>query len=91
MAKMLKIRDDIDLKELEKYGFVRTKSIMEYKRKIDNNWWDIIVIDEDREIFEMIEDFGWWRVIFSDEHSFNKKSIKDLMKAGLIEEVKGED
>ena len=51
---MLKIKDDIDLKELEKFGFVRTNDTTYFKLEENNNWEEfesvIIVNPLNREI-----------------------------------------
>lgn len=84
---MLKIKDNIDLKTLENYGFGFDTSSGFYERKIDNKWYNIICVDKDREIFEMTEKIGYWDTTFSDEEWFDTKNIDDLIKADLVEEV----
>lgn len=86
---MYKIREDVDLEELEKYGFKFDTSSGFYERKIDNKWWNIICVDKDREIFEMTEEIGYWTTTFSDEEFFDTKNIDDLIKADLV--VKAEE
>lgn len=88
---MLKIKDFVDLKELEKFGFEYNLFSKFYERKIDNNWYNIICVDEDREIFEMKEEIGYWDVILSDEKWFDTKNIDDLTKANLVEKVESDD
>lgn len=84
---MYKIRENVGLKELEKYGFQYNSSSKFYERKIDNKWWNIISVDEDREIFEMTEEIGYWTCTFSDEEWFDTKNIDDLIKANLVVKV----
>lgn len=84
---MYKIREDVDLKELEKYGFEFDISSGFYERKIDNKWWNIICVDKDREIFEMTGKIGYWDTTFSDEEWFDTKNIDDLTKADLVVKV----
>ena len=84
---MLKIREDVELNVLEKYGFEFNTSSGIYERKIDNKWWDIICVDKDREIFKMTEEIGYWTTTFSDEEYFDTKYIDDLIKADLVEKV----
>ena len=81
---MYKIREDVDLKELEKYGFEFDTTSGFYERKIDNKWYNIICVDKDREIFEMTEKIGYWDTTFSDEEWFATKNINDLIKANLV-------
>lgn len=84
---MYKIREDVDLEELEKYGFEFDTSSGFYERKIDDKWWNIICVDKDREIFEMTEEIGYWTATFSDEEWFDTKNIDDLIKANLVVKV----
>lgn len=84
---MYKIREDVDLEELEKYGFEFDTSSGFYERKIDDKWWNIICVDKDREIFEMTEEIGYWTATFSDEEYFDTKYIDDLIKANLVVKV----
>lgn len=84
---MYKIREDVDLEELEKYGFELNTSSGFYERKIDNKWYNIICVDKDREIFEMTEKVGYWDITFSDEEWFDTKYIDDLIKANLVVKV----
>lgn len=86
---MLKIREDVDLNVLEKYGFEFDTSSGFYERKIDNKWYNIICVDKDKEIFEMTEEIGYWTTTFSDEEFFDTKNIDDLIKADLV--VKAEE
>lgn len=84
---MLKIREDVDLNVLENYGFEFDTSSGFYERKIDNKWYNIICVDENREIFEMTEEIGYWTTTFSDEEWFDTKNIDDLIKANLVVKV----
>lgn len=84
---MLKIREDVDLNVLEKYGFEFDTSSGFYERKIDNKWYNIICVDKDREIFEMTEEIGYWDTTFSDEEWFDIKNIDDLIKSDLVVKV----
>lgn len=84
---MYKIREDVDLNVLEKYGFEFDTSSGFYERKMDNKWWNIICVDKDREIFEMTEEIGYWTTTFSDEECFDTKYIDDLIKADLVVKV----
>lgn len=84
---MYKIREDVDLNVLEKYGFEFDTSSGFYERKIDNKWYNIICVDKNREIFEMTEEIGYWDTTFSDEEWFDIKNIDDLIKADLVIKV----
>lgn len=84
---MVKIRENMDLNVLEKYGFEYNSSSGFYERRIDNKWWNIICVNEDREIFKMRKDISYWVPIFSDEEWFDTKNIDDLIKADLVVKV----
>lgn len=83
----LRIKDSVELKELENYGFEFDSSSNFYERKIDNKWYDIICVDKNGEIFEMTEKVGYWDITFSDEEWFDTKYIDDLIKANLVVKV----
>lgn len=80
---MLKIKDNVDLKELEKYGFIGY--IREYSRKYNN---DIITcIDkETREIRDIDTDYKFLMMKDLGE----SKRVNDLIKADLVEKVEDE-
>ena len=79
---MLKIKKNIDLKELEKYGYELEDDV--YKKYIDGNRWEVIYIDvEDRRIDKYVEEIGYWGI-----YDVNKEDIADLIKADLIERGK---
>lgn len=73
---MLKIKDNVDLKELEKFGF---KKDIEEQYMIEN--WDIFVGTEKNER-ELVLDFG-----FNNE---NISVLYDLIQAGLVEKIEEE-
>ena len=83
---MLKIRDDIDLKELEKYGFrrlpIKNGELSEYRRSYYSKPDTItIVIDETRDVIDKCTAFTYdWGEVESD-------SVDDLIKANLVEKV----
>lgn len=68
---MLKIRDDVDLKQLEKFGFIKDKNIYYYK-----NVFSVIVlmVFDNRKMSNPKDDNG--NVI-----------LYDLIQAGLVEKV----
>lgn len=82
---MLKIKDNVNLKELEKYGF-------EYEYEDGESYWckylsdnvhKLFIYENDREIiqgkFQLI--FGFARV------ELDEKWVDDLIKADLLEEA----
>lgn len=85
---MLKIKDNSSLEELKDYGFEYEDDIKAYTRKIDDCWYNLICIDvEDRKIFKMTEEIGYWTITFSDEEFFNENDIKDLINLRIVEKV----
>ena len=81
---MLKIKDDVDLKELEKFGFKHIDVCDDiwytyYKKKIDNNT-DIHIDYSDRKIET--------RSVIYDYESYEwLDTLYDLIKADLVEKV----
>lgn len=97
---MLKIKDDVDLKELKKYGFKE----MQQDKRINyiffpgseeiNRSGNIIVINNDRNLFNYDYYIGEDREIHFDlnpqaSYDFEKVMDKffDLIKADLVEKV----
>ena len=82
---MPKIRADMDLKQLEKFGF-------EYEEEDEEKYWckylpdnqhKLFIYEDDREIKQ-----GRFTLIFGyDEVELEEKWIQDLIKANLV--VKG--
>ena len=86
---MLKIKDSIDLKELEKFGFRLSDDKIAYEQLIDGNWWDIRSVDiEDRYLVQYTEEIGYW--IFTDDDEILEIIFDDLIKANLVEKVEDE-
>lgn len=91
---MLKIKDNVDLKELEKYGF-EYESILKVYYKVIISKRDlfflfrtlpnarVVIINEEKEIITKKMRY-WldWNVCQT-----NEKDIKDLIKDGLVEKV----
>ena len=78
---MLKIKDNVDLKELKKFGFVETKD--EYIYRNDETWESVKVQIKNRYIYYELEEFGFYGAIIED---FLYK-LFDLIQAGLVEKV----
>ncbi len=77
---MLKIRDDVDLKELEKFGYKLWQDDSCHKAYIkDLEYNDYIAIYEDGRILIDVEDFCG-----SDWEEFQNKLLYDLIKADLV-------
>lgn len=79
---MLKLKDDIDLKELEKFGFKKRgiQHLECYYKKIPPYNWSIFIGIYDRVISVECDD---------KEYSFATKIdvIFDLIQAGLVEKI----
>lgn len=77
---MLKIKDNIDLKELEKYGFRKSSmySLASYNKDLEDGDTLSVIID-DRKLF-----LDTWE--YSDNYLL--EVAKDLIKDGLVEKVK---
>lgn len=78
---MLKIKDNIALKELEKFGFVKKKmtdfcSDVKYWYTLNESEYDCICIMKDREIFFGIDCYG-------ETHDI----IYDLIKANMVVKI----
>ena len=80
---MLKIKDNIALKELEKFGFVKVKkgmtdfcSDVKYWYTLNESEYDCICIMKDREIFFGIDCYG-------ETHDI----IYDLIKENMVVKI----
>lgn len=79
---MLKIRDDVDLKELEKFGFIQEKFIT-------GNWCKKVYLGNDN------DDKNFY-VISASDRNINlvrldgelDNTLYDLIQAGVVEKVK---
>ena len=76
---MLKIKDNVDLKELEKYGLKKSNTY--------SDWYPIGSINFDGEDFT-----GWFEINGYDfidyELKYEPDTLYDLIKDGLVEKVK---
>jgi hypothetical protein len=77
---MLKIKDNVDLKELEKFGFVKDKVLGRYfKRGSQYGQWIKLLLEVvDRKIIACGKNVDY------------EKETDDLIKADLVEEVSNE-
>lgn len=78
---MLKIRDGIDLKELEKYGF--DELCFYYRKAINYEYYEVnISIDKETKLITIQNDY------YDSNYTSNIPSILyDLIKANLVEKV----
>lgn len=91
---MLKIKDNVDLKELEKYGFEVGYEFEYEKMHVDcyyNGSKSVVVDETTKEIFIVCYNFsydetnGTKKIIKKEQYI--KKYIKDLIKADLVEKI----
>ena len=84
---MLKIRDNVDIKELEKYGAIYEIETKEYYFKINSSEYLEIPADKESKFYKQVrlyiedEYYNCWTSV----NSFDK--LYDLIKADLIEKV----
>lgn len=89
---MLKIRDDIDLKELEKYGF-ELKNTIYYEKEFEAINFDeeenhkILIYLNKRSIALEIMNNDYTYHSFDDELGRIEDTLYDLIKDGLVEKV----
>ena len=79
---MLKIRDDVDLKELEKFGFEYEEEDGEksWCKYLSDNQHKLFIYEDNREIKQ-----GKFVLIFGyEEVKLEEKWIQDLIKEGLV-------
>lgn len=79
---MSKIRADIDLKQLEKFGFEYEEEDVEkyWCKYLPDNRHKLFIYEDDREIKQ-----GRFTLIFGyDEVELEEKWIQDLIKANLV-------
>lgn len=82
---MLKIKDNVDLKELEKFGFEYEEDEGEYYwcKYLSDNEHKLFIYEDNREILQ-----GKFQLIYGfAKVKLEEKWIQDLIKAGLVEKV----
>ena len=85
---MLKIKDNVDLKELEKYGFIQDEMY-------GNGYSKIICMGRRGQMFELVVYSNENRTIYGystgadgdGETDFIDNTLYDLIKDGLVEKV----
>ena len=89
---MLKIKDNVDLKELEKFGFRRLEDDLRnhkysWKRVLNGGFYELYITRDNRLsfYFESCGKFGYLRI---KEKLLDK--LYDLIKADIVEKVEGE-
>lgn len=85
---MLKIKDNIDLKELEKFGFEEISGFW-YAKKIFKERKDIVSVGINRETREI--QLAWSIQGYVCEFTYDLDFLFDLIQAGLVEKVEEEN
>ena len=79
---VLRIKDNVDLKELEKFGFIKEEYY--YTIKFDYKYYKVnIMVELDRKYIIIQNDY-----YDSDYACYVPYIIYDLIQAGLVEKVK---
>lgn len=100
---MLKIKDNVDLKELEKYGFSYTSENKKFMSTYKSNYTPfdinemIFEIDSDRKIVYRLQNYSMYcnsleeleqdYKMITEDVEKFKKITDDLIKADLVEKV----
>lgn len=93
--KVYRIKDNVDLKELEKFGFEYDSTQDNYVKEISTQLvrWGRehikIIIDKNKKIskFNKLQHFGIGSLILSWRMKLKRRDIKDLIKAKIVEKV----
>ena len=79
---MLKIKDNVDLKELEKYGF---------EKGWRNQFLDpipiVAIVNIERKLQIQFSTSAWWNKDYWYLYDKNQDKVYDLIKDGLVEKV----
>lgn len=87
---MLKIKDNVDLKELEKFGFYKSDLTGSYSKTIQcKNKKDktIIFVNDSRYFHKYKKSHVVSNLYVVDHMQVRKTDLKDLIQAGLVEKV----
>ena len=79
---MLKIKDNVDLKELEKYGFEKG-----FRFQPLNPLPIVAIVDTNRKLIIQYSTSGWYDNNYWYLYNKNQDKVYDLIKAGLVEKV----
>lgn len=87
---MLKIKDEIDLKELEKFGFEYSETYNAYEKIIDMKLYAIttrVFLNNPNFVKRQIdcESSIWYDTLFDDDRI--EWVNKDIVEAGLVEKI----
>ncbi len=86
---MLKIKDGVDLKELEKFGFYLEGNTYKYDLPLHKCTW-VCTIPKEKELVFPCYNLRWYQFIFKNKIIKTITKIQeDLIQAGLVEKVEG--
>ena len=85
----LKIKDYVDLKELEKFGFYLEGNTYKYDLPLHKCAW-ICTVPKEKELVFPCYNLKWYQFIFKNKIiKIITKIQEDLIQAGLVEKVEG--
>ena len=89
---MLKLKNNVDLKELEKFGFKPkydedTGEIKKYVKRAQNNNFNIISFEKEQKLLGNYEMVNYWGLYIEKVIKETIDLLYDLFKAGLVEKV----
>ena len=79
---MLKIKDNVDLKELEKFGFEKG-----YRFQPLNPIPIVAVVDDEKRLSIQFDTSAWFSKDYWYLYDYNQDKVYDLIKADLVEKV----
>lgn len=85
---MLKIKDNVDLKELKKFGFERADTVDIYSRDISDLIRIVILSNKTILLNDIFNEFYGKT---KEEQALIKEYIEDLIKADLVEKIDNND
>jgi hypothetical protein len=85
---MLKIKDNVDLKELEKFGFQKGYDLF---CKDDKPRIITAIVDDERNLKIQYSHSAWWDNDHWYLYSHSQDKIYDLIKADMVEKVDEND
>ena len=86
---MYKIKDEVDLKELEKFGYTLEDWDNYYRKKEDGYNVQINIYDREILVYKFRENYNWGDYLghFKEDEEKIKQYIADLVKADIVEKV----
>ena len=79
---MLKIKDNVDLRELEKYGFEKG-----FRFQPLNPLLIVAIVDTNRKLIIQYSTSGWYNNNYWYLYDKKQDNVYDLIKADLVEKI----